>query len=151
MASERWTSTTKGEHLRGRRVRDTAPEVALRHAVHQLGLRFRLHRRVAAGCTADFVLPKYQMAVFVDGCFWHGCPEHGAREFRGPNSERWAAKIEQNRARDRRNSDAARAAGWTVVRVWECEIRRDTEAAARRLAEIAGGGATSLSMPPRQE
>ncbi|WP_308437798.1 MULTISPECIES: very short patch repair endonuclease [Streptomyces] len=130
-----WVATPEGEHLRGRRVRDTRPEVALRKAVHRLGLRFRLHQRVAPRCTADFVLPRYHVAVFVDGCFWHGCPKHGPKVFRGPNAERWTDKIETNRARDRRNTEAAEAAGWTVLRVWECEVKASPAAAALMVAE----------------
>lgn len=132
-----WVATDKGEHLRGRRVRDTKPEIALRKAVHRLGLRFRLQRRVAPRCTADFVLPRYQVAVFVDGCFWHGCPDHTPKEFRGPNAVLWQEKIETNRERDRRNTVQATAAGWTVVRIWECEIRRDVGGAAQRVADTA--------------
>lgn len=135
---QQWVSTVEGEHLRGRRVRDTKPEVALRQAVHRLGLRFRLHQRVAPRCTADFVLPRHHVAVFVDGCFWHGCPTHGAAVFRGPNAARWAEKIETNRARDRRNTEAAEAVGWTVVRVWECEVRASTEEAAFKVAVACG-------------
>ncbi|MFG2476598.1 very short patch repair endonuclease [Streptomyces fagopyri] len=131
----RWVATAEGEHLRGRRVRDTKPEIALRKAVHRLGLRFRLQRRVAPRCTADFVLPRYRVAVFVDGCFWHGCPDHSPKEFRGPNAGLWQEKLETNRKRDRRNTGQATAAGWTVVRIWECEIRRDVERAAQRVAE----------------
>lgn len=141
-----WVKTEKGEHLKGRRVRDTTPEVALRRALHRLGFRFRLQRRVAPRCTADFVLPKHHVAVFVDGCFWHGCPEHGAREFRGPNASRWTEKIQTNQARDRRNDQAARESGWEVVRVWECEIRKDSEAAAQRVAEVAREG-TAATRP----
>ncbi|MFF7262182.1 very short patch repair endonuclease [Streptomyces sp. NPDC008159] len=139
-AAGRWVKTEKGEHLKGRRARDTAPEVALRRALHRLGFRFRLQRRVAPRCTADFVLPKHHLAVFVDGCFWHGCPEHGAREFRGPNASRWAEKIQTNQARDRRNDQAARESGWQVIRIWECEIRKDPEAAAQRVAEATRVG-----------
>ncbi|MGW0841408.1 very short patch repair endonuclease [Streptomyces sp. NPDC002787] len=133
-----WVATAEGEHLRGRRVRDTKPEVALRKAVHRLGLRFRLQQRVAPRCTADFVLPRYQVAVFVDGCFWHGCPAHGPKAFRGPNAERWTDKIEANRARDRRNTEAAEASGWKVVRIWECEVRTAVEEAALKVAAECG-------------
>src|SRR6187551_1100502 len=118
-----WESTKKGAHLRGRRTRDTAPEVALRRAVHALGLRFRLHRTVARRCTPDFVLPRWSLAVFVDGCYWHGCPDHSPERFRGPNAALWEAKIATNRARDQRNSAMAREAGWEVLRVWECAVR----------------------------
>ncbi|MEI5098613.1 very short patch repair endonuclease [Streptomyces sp. PmtG] len=134
--SGRWVRTEKSDHLRGRRARDTAPEVALRKAVHRLGLRFRLQRKVATRCTADFVLPRYDVAVFVDGCFWHGCTTHGPAVFRGPNATLWQEKIETNRARDLRNTEAAEAGGWTVVRIWECEVRHDVEKAAQRVAEI---------------
>ncbi|MFD5711142.1 hypothetical protein ACFWHW_12225 [Streptomyces pharetrae] len=101
--NQQCVATAEGEHLRGRRVRDTKPEVALRKAVHRLGLRFRLHKRVAPRCTADFVLPRYHLAVFVDGCFWHGCPDHSPAKFRGPNAALWQEKIEANKKRDRRD------------------------------------------------
>lgn len=78
-----WTATRDGAHLRGRLSSNTSPELALRRAVHRLGLRFRLHTPVA-GCRPDFVLPGSQVAVFVDGCFWHSCPLHGATAFKGP-------------------------------------------------------------------
>ncbi|MEU6870707.1 very short patch repair endonuclease [Streptomyces sp. NPDC046751] len=121
--------------LRGRRIRDTEPEKTLRSAVHALGLRFRLHRKVAPRCTADFVLPRHSVAVFVDGCFWHGCPSHGRRQFRGPNSSRWEAKITANMERDARNTQAATDAGWTVARIWECGVRADVGRAAQRVAD----------------
>lgn len=130
-----WESTEAGSHLRGRRTRNTGPEVDLRRAVHALGLRFRLHRRVADRCTADFVLPRWRVAVFVDGCFWHGCPTHSPAEFRGPNASLWSEKIAANRACDQRVTADATSDGWTVVRVWECEIRRDVREAADRVAQ----------------
>ncbi|SED27210.1 T/G mismatch-specific endonuclease [Streptomyces sp. 2131.1] len=145
-AGRRWVSTAAGEHLHGRRARNTRPEILLRKAVHRTGLRFRLQQRVAPRCTADFVLPRHHVAVFVDGCFWHDCPEHGPEGFRGPNASLWRDKINANKDRDRRNTEQATAAGWTVVRVWECEIRRDAEAAARRVAEATGRGTAA----PRQ-
>ncbi|MFD4607027.1 very short patch repair endonuclease [Streptomyces sp. NPDC058440] len=132
---EGWVSTTWSAQLRGRRVQDTEPEKALRKAVHARGLRLRLHRKIAPRCTADFVLPRYSVAVFVDGCFWHGCPSHGTRHFRGPNAARWEAKITANVERDARNTRAAEEAGWTVVRVWECEVRADVGRAAQRVAD----------------
>ncbi|MEU5932432.1 very short patch repair endonuclease [Micromonospora sp. NPDC047187] len=134
--SRQWVATAEGAHLRGRRVRDTKPEVTLRKAVHRLGLRFRLQRRVTPQCTADLVLPRHRIAIFVDGCFWHGCPDHAPREFRGPNAARWQEKINTNRKRDHRNTEQVTAAGWSVVRIWECEIRRDAEGAAERVAKL---------------
>lgn len=121
-------------------MRDTAPEVALRRAVHRLGLRFRLQRTLAGRCRPDFVLPGRLLAVFVDGCYWHGCPDHGPRVFRGPNADRWREKLETNRKRDRRNERLLEAEGWRVVRVWECEIRSDVVGAARRVEQAARAG-----------
>jgi DNA mismatch endonuclease (patch repair protein) len=135
--SGEWVPTQKGAHLRGRVTRNARPEVQLRHAVHALGLRFRLHHRVVAQCTPDFVLPRSKVAVFVDGCFWHGCPDHSPAEFRGPNAEIWRRKINTNRSPDRRNDELLTAAGWTVIRVWECEIRHDPAEAVRRVASAA--------------
>lgn len=132
-----WVATAAGAHLRGRSTRNTKPEVDLRRAVHALGLRFRLHVAVAPGCTPDFVCPRWRLAVFVDGCFWHGCPDHSPREFRGPNADRWRRKIDVNRARDRRNEETVKQAGWTVLRIWECEVRRDVRAAAARVHRCA--------------
>ena len=102
--AQRWRSTVEGRHLTGRRKRDTAPEVALRRALHAAGARFRLQRRIDAGCTADLVLPGRAVAVFVDGCFWHGCPTHGRKFWSGPNAELWAEKMARNRERDLRST-----------------------------------------------
>lgn len=134
---EAWRSTEKGAHLRGRRTRNTHPEVQLRRAVHALGLRFRIHRRLVARCTPDFVLPRWKLAVFVDGCFWHGCPDHSPAEFKGPNAERWRQKIDTNRDRDARNNALLTEAGWRVLRIWECEIKEDLQHAARRVEQAA--------------
>lgn len=140
MMSKKWISTPEGAHLRGRVTRNTRPEMELRRAVHALGLRFRLHRPVVDKCTPDFVLPRWKVAVFVDGCFWHGCPRHSPAEFRGPNAERWRSKIETNRARDRRNDALLAEAGWRVLRIWECTIRRDVMEAALEVEKVAKGG-----------
>jgi DNA mismatch endonuclease (patch repair protein) len=111
----------------------------LRSAVHALGLRFRLHRRIVANCTPDFILPRWKLAVFVDGCFWHGCPNHSPAEFKGPNADRWRQKIDTNQARDRRNNGLLEEAGWRVLRIWECEIKRNVRLAAGRVADEARG------------
>src|SRR5690606_3485970 len=116
-----------------RRVRgkDTSCEVLLRSALHRRGLRDRLHARLPG--RPDVVLPRAKVSVFVDGCFWHGCPEH----CRVPTGNRkyWEAKIARNRARDERATDALRAEGWAVIRVWEHEVR-DPDALARTVARV---------------
>lgn len=125
MNPQHWQSTDKGRHLGGRRKRDTEPEMQLRKALHAAGGRFRLQRRIAKGCTPDVVLPGRRIAVFVDGCFWHGCPVHGRKTaWTGPNASLWAQKMTRNQERDRRSTQLAEEHGWTVIRVWECDIRR---------------------------
>ena len=101
------------------RGRDTAPELALRSELHKRGLRFRKHQRPVPGlrCQADLVFPRERVAVFVDGCFWHRCPDHG--ELPAANREWWRTKLARTWDRDRRNDAALAAAGWHVVRVWE--------------------------------
>lgn len=107
--------------MKGNKGRDTVPEIAVRSALHSMGLRFRKNARPVKGlrCTADVVFPRERVAVFIDGCFWHSCPEHG----RVPTKDRtyWSEKLERNVARDARNNGALEAAGWAVLRYWEHE------------------------------
>lgn len=135
--------------MRGNRSRDTAPERALRSALHALGLRFRVDARPvqAIARRADVVLRGDRVAVFLDGCFWHGCPDH----FRPPatNPGYWTAKIAGNVARDASTTALLEAAGWVVVRVWEHE---SAAAAARRIAArlvVLRAGAMPSDRPRR--
>jgi DNA mismatch endonuclease (patch repair protein) len=122
---EAWVSTTAGRHLSGRKKENTQPEILLRKALHAAGYRFRVHRQLATGCTPDIVLPKFRLAIFVDGCFWHGCPVHGRTSFSGPNAQLWADKMTRNRLRDQLSTSLAEQGGWHVLRVWECLVRSD--------------------------
>jgi DNA mismatch endonuclease (patch repair protein) len=108
--------------MQRQRSKDTGAEVAIRRALHAAGLRYRVHRQPLPSLrrTADVVFPRARVAVFVDGCFWHGCPEHGRRLHR-VNDWYWPAKIERNRRRDRDTDARLGEAGWSVVRVWEHE------------------------------
>ncbi|MEV4271061.1 very short patch repair endonuclease [Micromonospora aurantiaca (nom. illeg.)] len=117
--------------MRANRPRDTRPELALRSAVHALGLRYRVDRPPLAGLRrrADLVFSGARVAVFVDGCFWHGCAEHYRPSTR--NVEFWSGKVADNRKRDEETDSLLTAAGWTVIRVWEHE---DPQGAARRIA-----------------
>ncbi len=101
--------------------RDTKPELALRRAVHSQGLRYRVSMRPlrAVRRTADLVFTRRKVAVFMDGCFWHGCPEHHTKS--ATNAEYWAEKVRRNRERDAETDRLFREAGWLVIRVWEHE------------------------------
>ena len=90
---------------------------------------WRRHARVFG--SPDFVFPKCRLAVFVDGCFWHCCPEHAVSP--KSNAEFWAKKLDENRARDAVNSAKLRADGWTVLRFWEHEIKNDLAAVVKRV------------------
>jgi DNA mismatch endonuclease, patch repair protein len=121
------------------RRKDTKPERAIRSLLHAAGKRYRVDVRLvleSARPRPDIVFSRARVAVFVDGCFWHCCPEHGRQP--GVNPGYWGPKLERNAARDRANDDALKAAGWTVVRIWEHEAPED--AADRILAVLAAGG-----------
>jgi DNA mismatch endonuclease (patch repair protein) len=108
--------------MRANRGKNTAPEVRLRSALHRAGLRFRKDVRLdlpLARVRPDIVFPRRKLALFVDGCFWHGCPQHG--ELPASNREFWSDKLERNRRRDAAQTRALEAAGWTVLRAWEHE------------------------------
>lgn len=133
---KKWVSTAAGGHLKGRKRAGTDPEVALRSALRHAGVGYRVQHRIAKGCTPDIVLLGARVAVFVDGCFWHGCPQHGRDSFSGPNAELWVEKMRRNRERDTRATTLASAAGFAVVRLWECELLSATCVHAARLREL---------------
>jgi DNA mismatch endonuclease, patch repair protein len=122
--------------MRGNRKRDTRPELLLRSAVHHRGLRYRVARRPVSTLrwTADMVFVSARVAVFVDGCFWHGCPEHYGEP--QTNTSYWGPKIARNRARDEVVNRELSQAGWTVLRIWEHE---DVEGAAERVVVAVEG------------
>jgi DNA mismatch endonuclease (patch repair protein) len=110
---------TRSQQMSRIRGKDTSPEMLLRRALWAAGLRYRIHYRTPAG-RADLALVGPAVAVYIDGCFWHGCPEHYVR----PRSriEFWSAKLSENVARDRRQTLHLEAAGWRICRLWEHEI-----------------------------
>lgn len=120
--------------------RDTQPELAIRRELHRRGLRYRLHRRpiITSNRVADVLFRRAQVAVYVDGCWWHGCPHH--KSWAKANELFWRDKIDRNVARDRETDATLRAAGWLVVRVWEHEAAAEAASrieavVRRRLAE----------------
>lgn len=97
----------------------TGPELALRRELHRRGFRFRVQYRPLPGvrATADVVFTRARVAVFVDGCFWHRCPDHGTRP--RANAGWWATKLDTNVSRDHRINEQLQSHGWTVARIWE--------------------------------
>jgi DNA mismatch endonuclease (patch repair protein) len=117
------------------RRRDTQPELALRSALFAAGLRYRVAFPVPGQRrrTIDIAFPRKRVAVFVDGCFWHGCLEHGNRP--RANSEWWRRKITANQTRDRDTDRVLGQIGWTPIRVWEHESA--SAAATKVIKELA--------------
>jgi DNA mismatch endonuclease (patch repair protein) len=103
------------------RSRDTKPERLVRSLLHARGLRYRVAAKPLPGLrrTADIVFRPVKVAVFIDGCYWHGCPEHYVAP--RTNSGYWSEKVLRNVSRDRDTDERLKAAGWTVLRFWEHE------------------------------
>ena len=116
-----WASSEGSRRsMRANRGRDTSPELAVRRLLHAAGLRYRVDYPPLGGRRrADIVFTRCQIAVFIDGCFWHGCPQHATLPKR--NSDYWLPKLERNISRDIEVNDALADAGWRVLRFWEHE------------------------------
>lgn len=124
------------------RSKDTAPEVALRRALHAAGIRgWRCHYKAAPG-TPDLAWPALRVAVFVDGAFWHG---HPSRYKEGRSGSYWDKKIRRNVERDREVDAKLQASGWRVLRVWDFEVRRDVEGVVDRVREVLRDRATGAA------
>jgi DNA mismatch endonuclease (patch repair protein) len=126
--------------MKGNRRTDTRPERILRSALHARGLRFRKNYPVAIQghrpTRVDVAFTRVRVAVFVDGCFWHGCPQHG--NVPSANPHYWPDKLRRNRERDRLVTESLEGEGWTVIRLWEhvplAEALKTIEQALRRAA-----------------
>ncbi|WP_280723294.1 very short patch repair endonuclease [Kitasatospora sp. MAA4] len=129
----------------GNKGRDTKPELRLRSLLHRAGLRYRVSARPIPSLrrTADVVFPKAKVAVFVDGCYWHGCPEH--RSVPATNRDFWVEKIKDTKARDAETVRLLENSGWKVLRFWEhtppgeaAQLVIDEVAAARKRINTVG-------------
>jgi DNA mismatch endonuclease, patch repair protein len=127
--------------------RDNPRELAIRRELHALGLRYRVHYLVPGGRrrTIDIAFTRRKLAVFLDGCFWHGCPVHGTRP--RSNAGWWQQKLRANQQRDRDTDRILRDLGWTVLRIWEHE---PLESAVQLVAD-AQREAAGLALPTRAQ
>ena len=129
-------AATRSRMMSSVRSRNTAPEMIVRRYLHGQGFRYRLHVRNLPG-SPDLVLPKHRTVIFVHGCFWHR--HRGCRYSTMPasNAERWREKFAANVQRDALKETQLRSAGWKVIVVWECELKRSPEGRLKELvAEI---------------
>ncbi|MFC4374895.1 very short patch repair endonuclease [Nocardia halotolerans] len=129
--------------MRANRRADTKPEVELRRALHRLGYRYRKDYRLDLGTAKvrpDIVFTARKVAVFVDGCFWHACPEHGRRPT--VNEWYWEPKLRRTIERDRNGDALLSAAGWRVIRIWE---HQDLPTAIGAVIEVLEGGSEHMS------
>lgn len=119
--------------MRANRGRDTSPELRVRSILHRRGLRYRVSARPEPRLrrTADLVFGGSRVAVFIDGCFWHGCPEHATRPVR--NADWWANKLDRTVERDLETTEALQLAGWQVLRFWEHEPAEEVADAIQRI------------------
>jgi DNA mismatch endonuclease, patch repair protein len=132
--------------MRANKSRDTKPELALRRAVHARGMRYRVGIRPVPSLrrTADLVFTKARVAVFLDGCFWHGCPQH--HSVAKTNATFWADKVRGNRERDAETDRILAEHGWTVVRIWEHD---DSSAAAVKIESLVTARSSRSNLSPQ--
>lgn len=130
------TSQTRSQLMSRIRSSDTTPELRLRRRLWREGLRYRLKARTPAG-RPDLVFVGPRVAVYVDGCFWHGCPDHYVR----PRSSTgfWSRKLQENVSRDRRQTLELEELGWTVLRFWEHEVHRKLDEVVLVVKEAVAG------------
>ncbi|RDG36384.1 very short patch repair endonuclease [Streptomyces corynorhini] len=137
------SSAARRRNMQAIRSRDTKPEILIRRLVHAQGLRYRVAAKPLAELrrTADLVFRPAKVAVFIDGCYWHGCPEHYVSPKTNPGY--WSEKVARNMTRDRDTDQRLTDAGWTVLRFWEhespdaCALQIATTVGSRR---ARGGG-----------
>ncbi|MGH7720091.1 MAG: very short patch repair endonuclease [Gemmatimonadaceae bacterium] len=131
------TSRNVAAVMRGNRKADTRPELRVRSLLHRRGYRFRKDFRIdlpGVRVRADIAFPRHRLAIFIDGCFWHGCPEHG--NLPRANAQYWLPKLKRNSERDRRVDARLGEEGWTVVRIWE---HVDPQESVARIVRAVGG------------
>lgn len=129
------TSDERRKMMSRIRGRDTQPELSLRRAVWALGFRYRLHHRIGR-TRPDMVFIGSRLVVFVDGCFWHGCPIHSTTPKN--NQDFWVRKLRRNRERDAETTKVLKTEGWRVLRFWEHEVEASPEDCALLISAMLG-------------
>jgi len=119
------------------RGKNTVPERRLRSALWKIGLRYRSHAKTPVG-KPDIVFPRKRIAVFIDGCFWHGCPLHYVRP--RTHTDHWEGKLRENVERDRQQTLALETLGWSVIRIWEHEVYEALEEVLSSIRRALGEG-----------
>ena len=143
--AQKTSPMSRSQMMAGIRGRDTRPEIAVRSFLHAKGLRFRIHRKDLLG-TPDVVLPRYQVVIFVHGCFWHG--HVGCKYFRLPKtrSEFWESKIQANIKRDAYAILRLMSDGWRVATVWECALKERQAEALNALVGFVNSDAPAVEI-----
>lgn len=116
--------------------KDTRPEILLRKALWARGLRYRKHVRMGR-MRPELMFARAKIMAFIDGCFWHGCPKHYTEP--ASNASFWREKIQRNQQRDKMANQALEADGWTVIRVWQCEVYKELEKVVARVIDTVMG------------
>ncbi|MAX23605.1 MAG: very short patch repair endonuclease [Phycisphaeraceae bacterium] len=131
---DRFSPEERSRIMRTVRWKNTKPEVSVRRMLHGMGFRFRLHRRDLPG-RPDIVLPRYRTVIFVNGCFWH--QHSGCRKATIPQNNRafWEKKLMRTIERDAENRQKLTDCGWTVITVWECEIKKSMKETMRKIVK----------------
>ncbi|MEU0597975.1 very short patch repair endonuclease [Streptomyces sp. NPDC006393] len=147
------SSAARRRNMQAIRSRDTTPERLVRRLVHAQGLRYRVAARPLSGLrrTADMVFRPAKVAVFIDGCYWHGCPEHYVSPKTNPGY--WSDKVARNMARDRDTDERLREAGWLVLRFWEHQSAEECSEAIRQavMSRRPPSPASKANAPTEQE
>lgn len=133
--------------MRRQRRQDTRPEVAIRRRLHAAGFRYRIGLKVPGmpRRSIDIAFTRTKTAIFVDGCFWHACPDHAT--WPQTNGTWWRQKLERNAARDRETDTSLRSAGWEVVRIWEHESPATAVERISRVLYLRAGSEASRAAP----
>jgi len=133
-----WSKEKRSYVMSRIRSKNTRPELTVRSIMHNMGYRFRIHRRNLPGCP-DIVLPKHQAAIFVQGCFWHLHKDCRDGTIPKTEHERWKIKLDRNVRRDKRNVRQLKSLGWKVLILWECEVENEIEKVKEKLRKFIPG------------